>query len=390
MIRKRFSSPIWILLCFFSVSFIGCVEPVNPDFDLKEGLVYIDAFVSTAPGASYATISETAIEFQLFVNKFISGAEVSFRNTDTGLTVLLTEQEGTYLPPNDFTAAVGDSWELLIVLPNGKSYKSLPEQIKQPVEISDIKATFNPELLFRESADGFIPGHFISIDIDDPVDEENFYFWKYRSFEKILTCESCDNSIFRNGKCSENPYKTGNDYVVEYSCDGDCWQIRSNENIKLFDDKFTNGTRINSLPVADVLLYSKENIVVHLQQFSLSATAYQYFKILKDIVDNAGSFNAPPPAALIGNMFNSEDSDEFVLGRFTAAAATTRIIFIDRENVAEPFIRHVPTAFETCGILCPPSSCPPSFTPPACNPILLASCTETRFKTAIAPEGWVN
>ena len=61
-----------------------------------------------------------------------------------------------------------------------------------------------------------------------------------------------------------------------------------NENIKIFSDEFANGLQITGLPVADVLLYTKENIVIELQQFSLTPKAYDYYRILKDIVDNNG------------------------------------------------------------------------------------------------------
>ncbi len=382
---------------FFSIiltvlfSFTGCVDSTEPNFDFKEGVIFVDSFVSTTPGASFATITETAVEFGKFVNNFIDGATVSFRNTDSNQIVQLTEQEGTYLPPDNFVAAVGDSWELLIELPNGKSYQSSPETLKSPVDILDIKATYNPEFLFRDSENDFLPGHFISVDINDPVDQENFYFWSYRSFEKLKYCEICGNSIFRNGECQTNPQENDDDYIFNYLCDSPCWKIRFNQNIKLFTDEFTNGTTINNLPVADILFNSKENIVVHLQQFSLSAEAYQYFRVLKDIVDNNGNLNAPPPAGLIGNIFNPSDSEEFVLGRFTGASTTMRTIFIDRTDITElPVDPEIFTAFEKCTMICPSEFCPPIASIPSCEPISFAPCTETRFKTAITPEGWIN
>lgn len=176
----------------------------------------------------------------------------------------------------------------------------------------------------------------------------------------------------------ENPPGSNRKPYYTYNCDSDCWQIRFNENIKIFTDEFTDGIKINQLPVADVLLYSKKEILVEVQQFSLSASAYEYYKILKDLVDNNGSFNAPPPAALIGNMFNLNDSEEFVLGRFTAASTSTTSIFIDRSTIIER---------EVGEIIIPQLEGAPI------SPLELVStapCIESRSRTTIRPEGWID
>lgn len=382
---------IKILMFIFLFPFIGCVDPVEPVFKNTEGLVYIDAFLSTTASSSFVTISESILDDGNLKFNFLSKADIDYRNVNTGTMVSLIEEENIYMPPNDFVAEVGSSWEIFISLPDGREYQSLPERIAAPVAISNIRATYNPELVFRESEEKFLPGHFVSIDIDDPTDKENYYYWKFTSFENLEVCQNCTNSILRNGECQENPIPRVRDYTVDYLCDKDCWQKRFNENIKIFSDEFTNGIQLNGLPVADVLLYSKENIIVEVQQFSLSRKAYEYYKVLKDIVDNNGGLNAPPPAALIGNMFNPQDENEFVLGRFTAAATVKKSIFIDRETIVEPPIEESNfLELETCLLLCLPEQCNGA-TLPCTKPIIITtSCSETRFQTAIEPEGWVE
>lgn len=380
----------YLLLC----AFLGCIVPEEPKFEYKEGIRYIDAFASTDLNASFVTISESIFKFGRLINEPIKGANVVFRNTDSDQRVILTEQDGQYVPPEEFLATPGESWELLITLPDGRRYQSLPEVIMNPIAFSNLKATYSPELTFRSDLERFIPGHFISIDIQDPTDENNYYFWKFRSFEKILFCERCEDRIFRDGKCVENPATPADfpPYTLDYGCEQDCWRIRYNENIKLFSDEFTRGMAIKGLPVADVFLYNKRNIAVELQQYSLSEAAYEYYKIIKDLIDNSGGLNAPPPAALIGNLFNPEDDQEFVLGRFTAAASSTASLFIERENVKEgpaegirPFV----------GVECCPSPgdpCDPFVPLPEqpCSAVITAPCSENRFRTGIKPEVWVD
>lgn len=370
---------------------IACIDPVEPIFENEEGLIYVDAFLSTTPGASFVTVSESVLEFGSLKFELLNDAQITYRNVDTGEQIPLSLQTNSYVPPVDFAAESGSLWELSIRLFDGREYKSSPERITTAVPITSMRSTFNPELIFRENEQKFIPGHFISIDIDDPADQENYYLWRFTSFENLVVCESCSNSIFRNGECQENPLPQYNDYSVDYLCDKSCWLKRTNESINIFSDEFSNGSQISALPISDVLLYSKENIVVQVQQFSLSPKAYEYYKVLKDIVDNNGGLNAPPPAALVGNMFNPQNDNEFVLGRFTAAATATKSIYIERENIeAIPINENGSLKLETCTTLCLPNQCSGAAAPCGSAVVTSVSCSETEFRTALQPNGWVE
>ncbi len=368
---------IYILILLL-LSLESCVDPVTPEFKFKEGLVFIEAFAATSEGTSFVKISESEIHRDRTSNVFIEGAEVFFINTNTGVVIQLIEEDEVYVPPANFVVSVGESWELEIKLLDGRHYKSLPETVLEPVAISDIKATFNPELLYRESLNGYVPGHSISVSLDDPPELENYYYWRFRSFESLSICETCFDGIYRNGVCEKFPEGVRHRPFYTYTCNSDCWKIRFNENVKVFADDFTNGTTIHQLPIADVLLYTKANILVEVQQFSLSVSAYEYYKILKDIIDNNGGFNAPPPAALIGNMFNANNSEDYVLGRFTAAATSTASVFINRTNIIEAQIETIEVRAETS---------PPV---PELELTYSAPCVESRFRTGIRPQGWID
>ncbi len=385
MFRFRSISFLQILSVYLITLLVaGCIDPVEPEFEYKEGLVFIEGFASTAPGASFVSIKQSAIEFGIYRNVLINGADVVFKEVNSGITVSLLEQDEIYVPPYDFVVTVGSTWELIIKLSNGTVYKSEPESVLNPVEIQSINAVYEPNLFFRESSGKFVPGHSVNITFQDPPEEENYYYWSFRSFENIDICEKCSEGIFRNGGCETAPSGTMPFNYYNYRCETDCWQIRFPENISIYDDKFTNGNTIASLPVAQIPLYSKENVVVEIQQFNLTPAAYQYYKVLKDIINNSGGFNAPPPAALVGNMINLNDADDFILGRFSAATTATASIFIDRSSInEEPILPPELSRYEDCEVCDRP--CPID-----CVPITQAACGETRFRTAIVPNGWIG
>ena len=374
---KIISRFYFILLLFLQTS--SCIDPVPPEFDYIDGLVYIDALATTIPGSSYVNISRSSREFGINRSSFVSNANVTFINSTSGAVVDLTEDNELYIPPSTFIADVGETWELRVVLEDGTVYISETETIRKPVSIEDIQVVYDTELRFEEG-NGFIPGHSLRVGFNDPAMEENYYFWRYRSFERLVNCRTCFDGILRDDQCIV-VNQEGDDSLIKayytYACEERCWQIRYSDQISIFDDAFSNGVNTRDLAVAEVPLYTKRNILIELQQLSLTASAFRYYQTLKDIIDNNSGLNAPLPAALVGNILNPDDAEEFVLGRFTAAPSTRNTVFIERflieEAALEPILITQPEGPET--------------TAPQ---VLTAPCEESRLRTSIQPEGWID
>ncbi|WP_406685055.1 DUF4249 domain-containing protein [Seonamhaeicola sp. MEBiC1930] len=389
MYKKYHTSLIKIFILYQFVFFSNCVEPVEPEFDLITGLVTVEAIISNEEESSFVKIqeSELGLVFGLYKNYPINGADITFVNTNTSEIVNLLENDeaNIYLPPSDFVAEVGDSWELDIKLADGRHYKSFPEKIKEPVVIEGIDAEYKQELEYSVESKRFISGHEINVSFNDPVEEENYYYWSYKSFETKTICQECVDSFYRGGYCNDfGVYPTPNQrdpFTITYECEVDCWRIRYNQNVEILEDEFINGSTVAQMPIANVLLHNKRDILVEVKQFSLSKPAYNYYKVLKDIVENNSGFNAPPPAALVGNMYNVNNSEEYVLGRFTAAATSKATIFLEREALQG-------TVADPVDLFFPESDSNP--TPPGAPPVLYAPCVEGFYSTSIKPEGWQN
>ncbi len=363
-----------------SLILTSCIDPITPEFELQEGLVFIDALASTSPGSSFAIINRSAVEFGVYGIQFVEGATVSFVNIDSGNEVLLTEAGESYIPPSDFVVNTGERWKLHVRLANGNVYESTAEEVLKPIPIKNIEVDYDPELVYRESLERFVPGHDISVSFDDPPNENNYYYWSYRSFENLDLCEKCREGLYRDGGCIPYELIGFGDRYFDYVCEVDCWKIRFPESIAIFDDKFSDGKSVSKLKVGDALLYTKENMVVEVQQFAITPAAYDYYKILKDIVDNNSGLNAPPPAALIGNLSNPNDPDEYVFGRFNATATSVASMFVERDNIEEPQLETKDP------IVLEPTLMSP-YPPPATN---FVPCSETKFRTAIRPSGWID
>jgi hypothetical protein len=362
------------------VILMGCTDPVDPQFKISNGLIYIDACASNSTGSSYVQIFESDQIYGRNTITFQGGAQVRYVNTSGNEVVVLHETEDRYLPPEDFVIAEGESWQLDVVLADGRHYMSESESAVATVPVGEVKVTYDPELAFVDDYNRRVPGHQISLTYNDPPEEENYYLWQYRSYERLLYCKLCYNyTVFRDGECFD-PYPGSvgaplQDYYT-YTCEEACWKIRYNDKIELFADTFSDGAVVAEHPVAKILLYQKQDILVNIQQYSVNREAYRYYKTLKDLVDNNSGFNAPLPAALLGNLYNPDNSEEYVLGRFTVAAQDGKNIFIERLSLPEDQLE-VPVfaQAEEYGSVPDPMQ-------------TIAPCEEGPYRTSVMPNGW--
>lgn len=375
-----------ILLFLFIAA---CVDPARPEYKFYDKLLYIEAFASTTENASSVVIYQSNVDYVNFRNDLIEDAEVHFDHVDTGERVTLIFDGDRYYPPTDFRVSTGESWRLSVVLSDGRKYTSEVETVAQPVPINGLSASFDNDLVYLESEDRFVPGHTITVDFDDPQGPD-YYLWDFRSFEKNEFCAYCEEGVYRNGECIPNyQFPHRRDYHYDYFCEtSDCWRIRYNDRFSLFSDELSDGLSQQGLPVADVVLYTRENILVEVQQFAISKAAYDYYDVINDIIDKSGGLNSPPPSAFIGNLVNPEDEEDLVLGRFTAAAAAIERIFIYREDVEGVALESShPLNVEQCVEVCPVDHC---IEGGPCKRSISAPCVEGRFRTGIRPEGWVD
>ena len=353
-----------------------CVDPIQPAFDYQDKILFIDAYALTETGSSSVSIKESLVNrtgSYSVINK--DNAIVQFVNLTNGLRVDCQQgPNGNYFPPNNFRVAEGETWKLEIELDDGRRYESEEETIQTLIPIDGINARFEKELSFDDGLGEFIPGHAITIDWADPAEETNHYLWRYRSYEPLTICRTCDRSRLRGGECTG---EVRFPRYFNYLCEVDCWQIRYSERFKIMDDRLVNGRDLTDQLVAAIPFYRKVRILVEIQQLSLTKSGYEYFQIVEDIANESGGLNAPPPSALIGNIRSLDNENETVLGQFTASSVSVKRIFLERDNLdIDPITPDLPIRLEDCGGL----PCPDS--------LILYPCIIDDFRTSIKPKGW--
>ncbi|WP_255080451.1 DUF4249 domain-containing protein [Lacihabitans sp. CCS-44] len=361
--------------------FIACVEPFELTVSTTESFLIVDGSIDDASNDQFIAIkrfipsSSGSISYAAEV-----GAEVSIIKDKKEQINCFSRNDGYYYLPLGFRAMVGSKYQLKIKLADGKSYESSEELMRTTPDITGYTVKFDPKGI--KLGENSIPGHLIYIDTKDPAQSGDNFLWSWRAYEKQIVCKTCTGGIFITspaplGKC--NPIRALAEAGVEYDykCEGNCWEILYSQDLNVMSDAFSKGNEIKNRLVASIPYYQDNGFLIEIKQQTVSPSAFQYLKILTNQSQNNGTLVDSPPAALIGNIRNTNNIKETVGGYFMVGNSKVQKIWVDRLEAkgSQPYnMLGRNENFEPSG---DDSSRPP-----------FAPCVLTNTRTPLKPEGW--
>jgi hypothetical protein len=299
--------------------------------------------------------------------------------TNEGMSYELIEvTTGRYITPSNLKGKIGDFYQLKITTPNGNNYESTIEKMTSVAPILKVYDEFDTKAILNSTGKTYRPANKVYINLQDPVSETNFYFWRYRFYEKLLICKTCNSSTLlsdgitctRPDPNSLNPPPPFYDYL----CEGNCWDINYDRVVNVFSDVNTNGKFMNNVLIAKIPFYSySDGAMVEIKQYSISSEGYRFYNLLDLQGQKTGSLTDTPPAAIVGNIRNINNPEEAIVGFFGASAVSKIRYYVDRSKntgLTEEYLGRFPIF--------------PSFS----GAVYPAKCVESRTRTKIKPEGW--
>ena len=232
-----------------------------------------------------------------------------------------------YQTPEDFKGQVGNTYTLEITTKEGATYRSEPQTMLPTPPIDSLLISFK-EL---PSLDPLMPGSGVEVFArwQDPVEEENFYFWHINGIYVIYTPDLGDAIRC----CPYDPRDGGEDV---------CWIVEKNiENNRLaFSDNQVNGQLVTA-PVGliedDGLRFANREFVlpdkqyyVEVEQYRIPEDAFKFNERANILGIINGEIFDPPPVNIGSNIRNITNPEEIALGYFGAFAKQTASTFIPR------------------------------------------------------------
>jgi hypothetical protein len=283
----------------------SCLSPIDIATDKVGGTIVIAGQVSTQAGRSTVQIGSAADKNRLPIP--ISGAAVILEDNDGNTFIYhgIDSNPGTYELANDYIQA-GKFYRIEVVLPNGSIYKSSIEQI--PIEVGSISSVDYEVVKDKvlDSGGALVTQSFINIFCTSNLPEK-----------------TNNNNAYLKWSVEETYLFSPTDFPDPFgSIPPPCYitQNADPQRIVLFDNLNSTTRLIEKQLVAsriiDFSFLEKHYFTCY--QTALTKEAYEYWRKVDVVANQVGSIFDTPPAKIKGNVFNTADSKEEVLGYFQA------------------------------------------------------------------------
>ena len=344
----------------------------------------IEADISDDPELCKIRITGSANRILSVLAQPVTKAEVYVMDNNGVKTVFkeAVKPLGTYLPPAGFKGKVGGSYKLFVRTLVGDQYESSVETMKAVPEIENTIVRFEALEQYAK-VDPRRAGFTVYLDFKDLPTEGDYYMWNWRHYEKTQFCATCTDGgrfdFVRTLDCVTPRFPST--AILNYRCDGNCWDVTTNNDLNVFADVLTNGQRVVGRQVARLPFDGYGSYYFRLEQRSVTKNTYNFYQSLISSVQSSGSlFDVPAETRFSLNIKSITKPSERVLGIFNVFSVRKRIFNIDRtKNIPDGY---TPITFPIPGDT---YACPPGTT----NCQDKTPCVEGPTRTKITPEGWV-
>ncbi|RAW03314.1 DUF4249 domain-containing protein [Pseudochryseolinea flava] len=276
--------------------------------------------------------------------EYVTDAIVTIKN-DLGESEILSEaSDGIYRTAEDgLQGEIGRKYQLLIELPDGRSFQSPMDEMKAPGNIDD---------LFFEFKANSINGNDIALPQDafwvylnsssDGSDDQHLFRWRWNGTYKIKTYPELhvvavgNSFIPRPFPCSGYIVEEGNvlQKIRDCTC-CECWKTEYGGSALISKNEFLEGGNFRRVPITKVPILRKifeDGYYVQVEQMRISESAYNFWKLAEAYQASGGNIFQPNAVQIKGNISSTEGSDE-VFGVFSVAGVTRKGVFLHRWNI---------------------------------------------------------
>lgn len=279
------------------------LSPQSVDFLVVEGYIEVSGESQISLGRTSPINSNTAPILE-------EGARV-FLSDNLNLWDFEEKGNGQYTLNGNFDPT--KEYTLSIWLKNGKQYTSDP---MIPIISPEIE-----ELAFVQDNDG------VEIYISTKGEQEKQYFmWSYE-----------EHWIFNSGVRSFLIYEEGSIRIRNEDERVDrCWKDNINPKILLqdaarFEDNRILQRELIRIPPRSEKLTNRYSVLV--KQRAIDQDAFNFWEILRKNSDDIGGIFSPLPSLITGNIQNTEDSSEKVIGFISMGKSSNKRLYINASEV---------------------------------------------------------
>lgn len=309
---------------------ISCIEKYSPKIEDFENQLVVDGLITNLNEPYIVRLSKTSPLDKPGIVPF-EGAIVEVEDNNQDLFQFNEKSPGIY-QNNTFTGQIGNSYQLHIITPDGKEYRSNFQELASAVPIDTVYAEIEQKPTIDPDYDEV--GYQFYVATHDSTNTQTYYLWQLEE-DYEYHADYPLSFIYQNGMMERYPSP------MEFK---KCWSNKKIEDVFLFDASVLNSVDLEKFPLSFVNTETKKLSVRYsllTNQYAINSATYDFFKSVQEMNSCGDLFNSTQPYQIQGNIECISDPDEKVMGLFWAAGKASKRIYVNR-----PY--GVPFYYERC------------------------------------------
>jgi len=297
----------------------SCIEPFEPVIEESQEVLVINGMITDQPGMHYVEISRST-PYNEPIYQPVSGCVVTVTDENGEMINYFEEgwgRYGAYLPGSFL--AVGKSYSLQVYTPDQKEYRSDFDTLLACPPIDTIY--YEVEIRETSDPDFSLAGIQFYMDMTGTSSDSRYFMWQLEETWEYWAA-TFGHFIWWGGGVEEfhtnDLFKCWKTYPIRELYTG------TTRNLSV------NALRRNSLNyVSNETDRLKVTYSLLVKQQSLSKKTYDYWEKMKKQSGETGGLYETQPSSTIGNIYNTNDPDEVVLGILYATQQQSRRIMVN-------------------------------------------------------------
>jgi len=303
-----------LLVCILG----ACIEPYDPplnDADINH--LVVDGFVNTSQGIATVTLTRTRPVKSSEAVPPVTGAFVAIED-DNGSNYPLYETASGFYSGEIHDASIERLYRLVIRTNDNREYASDFITVLETPAIDSVTWSVETD------------GVEIAVNTHDATGLSRHYRWKY---VETYAYHPHFNSLFMF-EGDEIIYRPAQESIFT------CWKSAESADIKINSTKHLEESVVSRFPIifipqGSIRLSVKYSALV--QQYALTEEAYDYWLSLERSTEHLGGLFDPLPSEVIGNIHNTKNPLEPVIGFFGGGSVQESRMFMERRELP-PYI----------------------------------------------------
>ncbi len=302
----------------------SCLDSYTLDIDGYDNLLVVDGLI-TDENISHDIILQRSTSDIEEDSPYETGATV-YVTDNNGVSYLFTENSsGVYSSDStDLVVEEGDKYTLHIHTKDGAIYQSDECEVLPKATIDSLY--YKKDSDWDESGDYLNDG--ISFYVDGCSDNAAGYVrllydedWKFKT-------PYPENYIVLEDETVEPVWPIENHF---------CWKHDSSNDINIFSLSNQVGSEIKGKDVTFVASAVSDRLSVryslNTKLLTISKEEYEYWRKLNEATEDVGDVFAKQPYSVIGNVYNTEDESDPVLGFFQIGSVASKRLYVNYEDI---------------------------------------------------------